>query len=237
MAAMFLRCGSHPLSAAETPPTLGPSPASRKPSSTAHRLKCLLWRRPGSPRRLAAGHGKRLFCRRALCVLQALPSPPDTRAEVAHLSPGRGPPGAPPSAGGSCMHPAAQIPPFLEGLAHARLPGPAAGVVVQGDGGMRPVGGGSGGGCPARGRGRPQQPLGVLPLLLPPCGANSPGRFQHGGKQGARSPACGYQVPSATRRLRLCTEPEEKPFGSCLRSRTPEQLGLRWRRENVPEDA
>lgn len=151
MAAMFLRCGSHPLSAAETPPTLGPSPASRKPSSTAHRLKCLLWRRPGSPRRLAAGHGKRLFCRRALCVLQALPSPPDTRAEVAHLSPGRGPPGAPPSAGGSCMHPAAQIPPFLEGLAHARLPGPAAGVVVQGDGGMRPVGGGSGGGVPCTG--------------------------------------------------------------------------------------
>lgn len=50
MAAMFLRCGSHPLSGAEIPPTLRPSPASRKPSSTAHCTKCLLWRPPGAPR-------------------------------------------------------------------------------------------------------------------------------------------------------------------------------------------
>lgn len=50
MAAMFLRCGSHPLSGAEIPPTLGPSPASRKPSSTSHCTKCLLWRPPGAPR-------------------------------------------------------------------------------------------------------------------------------------------------------------------------------------------
>ncbi|XP_031197277.1 transducin-like enhancer protein 7 isoform X2 [Mastomys coucha] len=49
MAAMFLRCDSHPLSAAEIPPTLRPSPASRKPPSTAHCAKCLLWRPPGPP--------------------------------------------------------------------------------------------------------------------------------------------------------------------------------------------
>ncbi|NP_001357768.1 transducin-like enhancer protein 7 [Mus musculus] len=51
MADMFLRCGSHPLSAAEIPPTLRPSPASRKPPSTAHCAKCLLWRPPGPPSR------------------------------------------------------------------------------------------------------------------------------------------------------------------------------------------
>ncbi|XP_041910138.1 transducin-like enhancer protein 7 [Arvicola amphibius] len=50
MAAMFLRCGSHPLSGTEIPPTLRPSPASRKPSSTANCTKCLLRRPPGAPR-------------------------------------------------------------------------------------------------------------------------------------------------------------------------------------------
>lgn len=47
-------------------------------------------------------------------------------------------------------------------------------------------------------------------------------------------PACGYQVPSATRRLFLCSEPEEKSFNSCLRSRTLELLRLRWWWQNVP---
>lgn len=42
-------------------------------------------------------------------------------------------------------------------------------------------------------------------------------------------PACGYQVPSATRRLFLCSEPEEKSF-----KQLPELLGLRWWWQNVP---
>lgn len=164
MAAMFLRCGSHPLSGAEIPPTLRPSPASRKPSSTAHCTKCLLRRPPGAPRDLKPVTVRNSSVDDPRRVLQPLPPHLNTRAGAAYSSPGQEPPRAPPRAGGSCVH-------QLHSSRHSRagLYPPAAGVVVQGDRDLSPV---WGLGVPYTGRREGTAAFrSCLPLLLPQGGS------------------------------------------------------------------
>lgn len=224
------------------PPPVGrgnPTHPPSKPSLQEASLNCTLRQvspvaAPGSPQRLAASHGKRLVCRRRpLCVLLSFPHP---GWGPAHLSPGRGPLRAPPSAGPSLMHPAAQIPPFSGGM--------GGDLLVQGCLGLQLASGARGQGherytrvwgCPAWGGGRAKQPLGVLfrscCLLVEQLARSLPARRETNRRQvtSVRPPG-----PSATRRLFLCSEPEEKLFASCLRSRTPEQLRPRCWWENVP---
>lgn len=108
VAAMFPRCGTHPLPATEIPPTLRPSPASRKssrlhgalnlPPPTATQPPPAGWQKVASPRPPGPlGHGKGQFCPRPPRICHSQRSA--GLEPAGHVLPGRGRRGAAPGLG------------------------------------------------------------------------------------------------------------------------------------------